>query len=564
MNIFNFIKNNIPILEVVQEYTNLKQTGTYWKGICPFHSERTPSFTVSPHKDIYYCFGCQSGGDVVSFIAKAENCSQFEASKFLSEKYNKKIPDELLKEVSEHEFSMDTKKKYHKLCYLITLWCNRNLLKNKKALKYLEDRNITTDIIEKFLIGYFEPGHIGLTSLNNFLKKENFLFQDLAEFSIILEGNSGFYSPFEERIIFPIQNSLGEFCAFGGRIFKETDERPKYYNSKENPYFSKGSILFGLYSAKKTIQKEKAAFLVEGYTDHLAMYKAGYKNTVATLGTACTLEHLKLLSRFANRLYVVFDSDTAGQNAALKLTELAWNVNIEVKIISLPNEEDPASFFGKKLDFKDLVNKSRNIYQFFIASAKSEFSNSSLSERVQRVQKIVNIIDQLQDPIKKTLLLQEVAQEFGISLDLIRRKNISNEIVAQRESLSLEQAILGGVLQDYNRINYLQDLECLDFFQADIKEVLILISKNDKLDLKQFINLIDKEDIKKLTLKCYMQYDLSFNFENLIKQFQKKNWKKIISKIKNDLSQETDSKEKHNKLEKLKNLQLKIISGSHE
>lgn len=564
MNIFNFIKSNIPILNVVQEYTNLKQTGTYWKGVCPFHSERTASFTVSPNREIYYCFGCQSGGDVISFVAKVENCSQFEAAKFLSEKHNIQIPTELLKEFNNQSLDLDEKNKYFKICDLITKWCNLNLLKNSDALSYLEKRSISKESIKTFNIGFFEPGQKGLNSLNNFLKKENILFQDLAEFSIIVEGNSGFYSPFEDRIIFPIKNNLGDFCAFGGRIFKENDERAKYYNSKENPYFNKGSILFGLFDAKKIIQKEKAAFLVEGYTDLLAMNQAGYKNTVATLGTACTPEHLKILSRFTDTLYIVFDGDNAGQKAILRLTELAWEVNLELRVINLPEKEDPASFFNKNLDFKALIAKSKNIYQFFIDKTKSEFINSSLSEKLNGVKKVTNIIDQLDDPIKKTLLFQEVSKEFNIPLDLIIKKEKSIEVKKNTEKeTSIEKTILGAILNDKSKLNILKKFEILEFFPERINLIFNKLEQTSTFELKDFINSLE-EDNQKFTLQACVEYDQNLDFNHLINQFQKKNWKKIILKLKSDLIQEKDPKKITEKLEILKDWQRKFLSGSYD
>ena len=561
MNIFSFIKSSVPILEIVQQYTNLKQIGTYWKGICPFHSERTPSFTVSPNKDIFYCFGCQLGGDVISFIAKAENCSQFEAAQMLAEKRNIKIPENILNELKIKEINLDEKSRYFKLCEIIANWCNRNLSKSKTALNYLKSRNIIDETIEKFSIGYFEPGQNGLKFLNEELKKSNLLFQDLAEFHIITEGHSGFYSPFEDRIIFPIKNLQGEFCGFGGRIFKENDERAKYYNSKENPFFNKGSILFGFDLAKRTIQNEKYAFLVEGYIDQIAMYQNGYKNSVATLGTACTSEHIKLLSRFVDKLYIVYDSDEAGYKAILRLTELAWNANMEVCVIRLPDKEDPASFFDKNLNFKNLIKNSESIYQFFIDSAKKEFINSSLSEKLSGVQKITKVIYQLEDPIKKSLLLQEVSQQFAIPLELISAKNIQHiEIEENKKEQSLEDILLGAILHDIKRLSYIKDE--IDFFSNDIKEILKLIDETN-FDLKEFVSELT-ENTQKLVLETYMKYDKNLDFSAILKQFQRKNWKKIVLKLKQDLVNEDDINKKYAKLEKLKTLQKKYLSGSYE
>ena len=164
---------------------------------------------------------------------------------------------------------------------------------------------------------------------------------------ILSESKNALYSPFEDRIMFPITDNLGRFCGFGGRTFMPQDERPKYYNSKENNFFTKGSLIFGLNVAKRDIQHKEIVFVVEGYMDCIAMAQHGYTNTVATLGTACTLEHLKQLSRYASYVYVLYDGDAAGQSAILRLTELCWNVNMDLKVIRLPRQEDPASFLAK-------------------------------------------------------------------------------------------------------------------------------------------------------------------------------------------------------------------------
>ena len=303
MNLFSYIKSQLSILDVISHYAKLKKAGSYWKGPCPFHHEKTGSFTVSPHKEIFYCFGCHVGGDVISFIAKVEQCTQLEAAQHLLEQHQLKLPENLSSELSKT--SPDEKKRYFFICQTVANWCHENLKKNISVQSYLKKRNFDKKVIVDFTLGYFPGGLASIQSFINHMHKKNILLQELFDANIIIKGQKINYSPYENRIIFPIKDHLGRFCGFGGRVFKENDERAKYYNSRENSFFNKGSLLFGFNKAKKYIQKEEKAFLVEGYTDCIAMVQHGYTNTVATLGTSCTKEHLKSIARHANYVYVL-------------------------------------------------------------------------------------------------------------------------------------------------------------------------------------------------------------------------------------------------------------------
>ena len=319
MNLFNYIKNHISILDVVQQYATLKKAGLYYKGICPFHYEKTPSFTVSPHKEIFYCFGCHVGGDVISFTAQAEQCSPLGAAQHLVEYYHLEIPEDIMGSLAKtSQEGHHEKKRYHQLCQQAMHWFHQNLIKSPAVLNYVRQRSIQQAMIERFSLGYFPGGYHAIKRLIAYVGQENFLVDDLLKANILAEGKTDLYSPFEERIIFPIKDHLGRICGFGGRVYKKDDERPKYYNSRENSYFNKGSLLFGFDNAKKSIQEHGAVFLVEGYTDCIAMVQNNYTNTVATLGTACTLEHLHHVARYAQELFVLYDGDQAGQKAVLR------------------------------------------------------------------------------------------------------------------------------------------------------------------------------------------------------------------------------------------------------
>jgi|GEM_PF-275996 len=417
MNIFTFIKSRISIVDVINEYATLRKAGGYWKARCPFHHEKTGSFTVSPHKEIFYCFGCHKSGDVISFIADVENCTQIEAAKYIAERYSIELPEDL-----QSSHSQQDKNHYQDICTTMADWCHEQLKKSPSVIAYLTQRDITQASIDYFKIGYFPSGLLAIKNLIHEMKNQNILVDDLLDSAILAQGRTVLYSPFEDRIMFPIADTMGNYCGFGGRIFKPNDTRPKYYNSHENEFFSKGSLLFGLDMAKKKIQETGNVFLVEGYTDCVAMAQYGYPNSVATLGTACTIQHLKLLARYANDVYVLYDGDAAGKQAILRLTQLCWQANTELKVIDLPVDEDPASFLEKGGDLNALIAHAQDIFGFFITSMGAGFKAKPLNERVSLTRKLLEIIATVDDGLKADMLLQQAASTLGIPLGTLARE----------------------------------------------------------------------------------------------------------------------------------------------
>ena len=420
MNIFTYIKERMSIFDVVNEHTTLKKAGTYYKARCPFHNEKTASFTVSPGKEIFYCFGCHLGGDVISFIANIENCSQLDAAKLLAERFNIELPGNVSFEHSEK--NIKDKQHYHNICKAIAQWCHGQLIKSPTAQSYLKKRKISKQSSDYFTLGYFPGGLPAIKLFVDSMKKNNILPHDLITANILAQGKNILYSPFEERIIFPIKDSLGRFCGFGGRTHKPQDDRSKYYNSRENNYFTKGSLLFGLDLAKKNIQQTGSVFLVEGYTDCIAMVQHNYSNTIATLGTACTLQHLKQLARYANQLYVVYDSDSAGKQAIIRLTKLCWQVNLELNVVRLPTQEDPASYLEKHKDLAPLIQNTQDIFLFFINSVSKDFSIKPLGEKVAIARNLLQTINTVDDPLKRNILLQKGAKTLDIPFEALKQE----------------------------------------------------------------------------------------------------------------------------------------------
>jgi DNA primase len=554
MNIFTFLKARISILDVVSQYATLKKAGGYWKGRCPFHHEKTGSFTVSPHREIFYCFGCHSGGDVIAFIAKAEQISPIEAAKMLADRYNLELPQDI--SFGESDQEIERKNRYHDLCKVVSLWCHEQLLASHTVLTYLKQRGITEQSIRTFLIGFFPGGLHGTKACLQAGQKEHFLPRDFVESHILSEGKTVLYSPFEDRIIFPIRDNLGRFCGFGGRTYKSTDTRAKYYNSKETDHFAKGSLLFGLDAAKKAIQQTGNVILVEGYMDCIAMHQHGFANTVATLGTACTSAHLKLLARYAQRLLVAYDGDDAGRQAALRMTELCWQVGIELRVVRMPNGQDPASLLHEKGDMTSLLEQAQDIFLFFIESLGANFARKSLSEKVQLARRIIDVIATIDDPLKQDLLLQQAADHLRIPFDALRGElarvhakqtapaaqegtdiQPSNDDVKEQTAPALEKRILCAILNNIQLFNNGNEKYLLNYmpgpFRAILKRIHELQASGRGFDFAHFFETLNSQQqqyVSKLLLEHDETVDMQA-FDRLLLQLQKRQWKIIVRTI---------------------------------
>ncbi|MBN1549374.1 DNA primase [Candidatus Babeliales bacterium] len=562
MNIFSYVKSQLSIVDVIHEYTTLKKAGTYLKGACPFHSERTGSFTVSPHKEIFYCFGCQASGDVIAFIARAENCSQIEAVHHLVDRYNLELPESITFDAKQEAERTSDKKKYFSLCEFVATWCARNLEANQKARDHLLERGFSLDTLAQFKIGYFPGGLESIRKLINFVNKDNFLTQDLIKAHIVTEGRTVLYSPFEERLIFPITDHLGRYCGFGGRVFQPNDNRARYYNSRENEYFTKGSLLFGLNLAKPHIQQQETVFLVEGYTDCLAMVQAGYHNTVATLGTACTLEHLTILSRQAHTIYVLYDGDDAGRKAMLRLAELCWKADVDLKVITLPKEHDPASFLKQGGNLRSYIARAQDIFMFFVASLGKDFKGKSLSEKLRTTQKVIDLLSSIPDTLKRDLLLQKAAQAFDIPFE-----SLSNELkraldkgtnahtppkiplpLPQTSDVlqhvgSLEKKLFSVIMDDVRLVAAGHGRYIVRYFSDQLRSLLekrlVKYRQNPDTSFAAFFDELGQQE-QRIISQVIAEYDTEdpeSAFEHLFAQFQKKHWKSIVSDIKTRLNQ---------------------------
>lgn len=568
MDLFSFIKSNVDILSIVEQYTSLKKTGSlYWKGRCPFHHEKTPSFTVSPHRNIYYCFGCHATGDVINFIEKIEHISAFEAAQHLVQRCNLDVPKEILQTQS-----LPVNKTYYQLCLSVATWCNNMLPKYPLAAAYLQKRSLNPATIAHFMIGYFPNGSRSIQQLIAHVTNQGFSAKDLIEANILLQGKQGLYSPYENRIIFPIKEHLGQVCGFGGRIFLPDDTRPKYYNSMDSVYFKKGKLLFGLDSAKHEIQKKQSAVIVEGYMDSIALWQHGFKNSVATLGTACSIEHLQQLTKHAQTLYLLYDADAAGKQAIMRLASSCWQFDLDLKVITLPQGQDPASMLENQQNIQPYFDQALDIFNFFVAIKTTTFAQDSMKHKMSTLLEIFEIVSQVQDSLKQNVLLIKASEALQIPLDILKNeynKKYASQAVLSNNSVKhqhnstptsaissssptaatdavsdkLEQQIIA--ILGYNPHIMTEQHELLLTTGLSSKALLVVQSilehrKTDEGPCSHTIEeMIDENLIVYVRSLMFTLFDgtIEQTFQNLMVQFQKKYWKSIASTIKIKITQ---------------------------
>ena len=352
------IKNAADIVDIISEVVHLKKSGKNFLGLCPFHSEKTPSFSVSPEKQIFYCFGCGVGGNIFSFLMKHDGLAFPEAARTLARRYGVDIPNKSLtveqkKRITERESLLKINR--HAMEYFYRALRSES---GGNPLNYLKKRGFSQQIMDTFQIGYAPRGW---DNLLNFFSKKGAPIALVEKSGLILpkKDKRGYYDRFRDRIIFPILDVNKAVIGFGGRVLD--DSLPKYLNSPETPVYNKSRSLYGLYTARDKCRATNTIFIVEGYLDLISLHQHGIENSVATLGTALTPEHVRLLTRYASRIILVYDSDEAGIRSARRCVDIFWKEHVDFSrgdvfqeekadthILVLPQEHDPDSFFGGK------------------------------------------------------------------------------------------------------------------------------------------------------------------------------------------------------------------------
>ncbi|MBF0563784.1 MAG: DNA primase [Nitrospirae bacterium] len=405
------IKDRADIVEVISQYVQLKKAGSTYKGLCPFHAEKTPSFTVNPQKQVFHCFGCGTGGDILAFLMKQERVNFFEAMQLLAERVGVKIPNRDTSYGGVPPAKRELQRNILNAAKDFFVVC---LTQSKTAREYLNQRGISPDTIRIFSLGYAPEGK---DTLYRHLKQQGCSDQDVREAAVVNVKDDHFFDTFRGRIMFPINNAHGETVAFGGRAIG--DLQPKYLNSAETAQFKKSRTLFGLNLAKDSIRTKEHAILVEGYIDAITCFQYGWTNVVAPLGTAFTEDHAKVLKRYTQSVLVVLDGDRAGIAAARRAMATIYKNGMAARAVLLPEGGDPDSFLREKgaQAFTGVLAGGKELVEFFLSTG---------GKGTENLRALYEIFTVIEDTVLKSKLLSELSDKAFISETILREgmKNV--------------------------------------------------------------------------------------------------------------------------------------------
>ena len=495
------IKTRIDIVDFISEYVQLRKSGQNFKALCPFHSEKTPSFMVNPSKQIFHCFGCGVGGDVVSFLMKLENIPFNEALHNIAKKAGI--------DLREFKFDKEHTEKRDKILQINREAMNyfiKNLKGSEKAKTYLRKRGIEEDSLKGFSIGYATAERDGLIK---HVKKMGYSDSVIKEAGLAVSYEKGSRDIFRERIIFPIFNNQGDTVAFGGRVLD--DSLPKYLNSPETGVFKKGETLFGLNLAKEEIRRKEYSLIVEGYLDTIVCHQYGFKNTVAPLGTALTSKQLQRLKPLTGRIVLVFDNDDAGVAASKRSLTILFENNFRAKVLLLPEGEDPDSFLRKEgsQPFKKMLSNAMSVIEFLVVTSKSD--------KIDTVREALEMISNINDLIIADELLVELSDRTRINETALRgelkkikkktRTSISGIVKQDKKIENKEEYLLLSAMISFpEKADYV--LSRLDVDELKVESVRSLFKKikglGDKLNTGSILDKADDEEksmVTELSLK---------------------------------------------------------------
>ncbi|GFN34687.1 DNA primase [Tepidimicrobium xylanilyticum] len=519
------IHDTVDLIDVVSKYIQLKKTGSNYVGLCPFHNEKTPSFTISESKQLFHCFGCGEGGDVISFIMKIENLSFVEAVRFIAEQEGIPIME---KNPIDHKLKLQKDLLYEinreaaKFYYL-------NLGQNREALEYLGRRNLNKDIIKRFGLGYAPDKW---DSLKNYLIKKGYEEEDIEKAGLIgkRKDNTGYYDKFRNRIMFPIIDGKGRVIGFGGRVLDQT--MPKYLNSKDSLIFIKGNNLYGLNLIKRNFNLNKI-ILVEGYMDVISLYRNGIDYAVASLGTAFTSNQAKLLKRLNKEIYICYDSDNAGINATIKALNILDKEGLNPKVILLPKGHDPDDFINKMglKEFEKLIDNAFNPIDYKILILRKKYNVNDIDGKIKFVKEVSVILRNINSPVEREIYIDKIAKEMEISEDAIKKEVLGNNY-KNESSFSKDKYIIGR--NRYNKSKIAPIKAVLEPAHLTAEKMLIRLM----LESRSYYNIIKGY----LNEEDFLNYESNILAKIIFDEYEKK---VDLMKIANDfilvkLKQEKD------------------------
>jgi DNA primase len=512
-SIIQEIKERLDIVEVVSDFISLKKSGSNYKALSPFTSEKTPSFFVSPSKQIFKCFSTGKGGDAIEFLREVDSMTYIEAIKYLGEKYGVEI----------NEYEIDNSVSSEKDSLLIILNKSKdffiNNLKTKEgknvALTYFEHRVISKEMIKKFELGYSLDKW---NSLYDNLKTLKYSEKLMISAGLILEKNNKKYDRFRNRIIFPIHNISGKVIAFGARQIKDDKDQPKYINSPETTLYIKSNILYGIYQSKNSIRKEDKCYLVEGYTDVISLFQIGIENVASSSGTSLTTNQIKLIGRYTKNVTILYDGDQAGINASLRGLDLILENNLNVRIVTFPENEDPDSFskkLGKNKFLKFLGENETDLIKYKTNQLNENYRNDPI-KKSELVIDIITSISKIPNSIKRSIYIKDCSDLLKID---------ENTLITEMNKLLL------GSSKTLNRPKF--KFKENEKNNLEVKEVDSAINFCEKECLRMLVNYGTKDfEIFGLDRKSFIEYFLN-EIEDVA--FENKNYIEIINIFKMEL-----------------------------
>ena len=579
------VRQSNDIVDVVSQYMNLKRSGRNYFGLCPFHNEKSPSFSVSPDKQIFHCFGCGVGGNVISFIMKIEGINFVEAVQMLAERVNIQLPT---LNNSGDSIKEELKAKVYKVNEFTAQFYHKNLYSSnaKIAQEYVKKRKLTNETLEAFQIGFSGK----FNELYTELKKQGFEDREILESGLVNKNDNGKYiDRYRNRLMFPICDVRGRVIAFGGRVLD--DSKPKYINSPENVVYSKGRNLFGLNVAKKVDLKK--LLIVEGYMDVISLHQRGIKNVVAPLGTALTSQQGFLLRKNAEQIILSFDADEAGLNAKIRAIDILQNMGCDIRVLQMEGAKDPDEYIIKygNARFQNLIEKAISILEFKVKILRNKYDIKNVNDKIKFLNEIAKLISNIDNTMEREIYIERIAKEYDISKEAIyaevnkllykgnqgdkvleKRKPVvvhkvhqDNEVserIKKRENMILSILLTGDLnLYEIIKLNVNYD-EFKDELNKQIAKKLYEEFEKGNSNINGIIDKLNEEEQSHITAIMADDYeieDMEKAIDDIIHGYQKDKLNERKMQILSLLEEDIDQEKKKNLEKELNELIIQIV-----
>ena len=498
--IIDEVRQTNDIVDIISQYVHLKRSGRNFFGLCPFHNEKSPSFSVSPDKQIFHCFGCGVGGNVFTFLTKIEGINFIEAVQTLAERSNIQLPT---LENRGDSLKEELKAKVYKVNEFAANYYHENLYKpeSKIAQEYIKKRKLTNETLKSFQIGFSGK----FNELYNALKKQGFEEREILESGLVNKNDNGKYiDRYRNRLMFPICDVRGRVIAFGGRVLD--DSKPKYINSPENVVYSKGRHLFGLNVAKKSDVKK--ILIVEGYMDVISLHQRGVKNVVASLGTAMTQQQGWLLRKSSEQIILSFDSDEAGLSAKMRALDILQNMGCDIRILQMEGAKDPDEYIIKygSARFQTLIEKALSVVEFKVKILKRNLDLNNTNDKIKFLNEIAKLISKIDNTIEKEVYIERIAKSYNISKEAIYAEvnKLSYATAKGQKILEKSKPVISHKKVEKNKVS-----EAIVRKENTILSLLLMGDLNVFQIIKQNIKVEDFKDSlnQQIAKKLYEEFE---------------------------------------------------------